>query len=178
MRAAQASHVCASVVARAAAESFIALKSGARAAEIIERSLEQTWDSELAALYGACADADSDAGATVPRIERAERWLTAHPQDASLLLTLGQLCARQALWGKAQNYLDASIAIEATYPAHLAAARLHENLGNADNAQRHTRAALELASRAWVMESGEITLQGEAKALLVDERVRAAYLGE
>ncbi len=135
----------ATVVARAAAESFIALKSGARAAEIIERSLEQTWDSELAALYGACADADSDAGATVPRIERAERWLTAHPQDASLLLTLGQLCARQALWGKAQNYLDASIAIEATYPAHLAAARLHENLGNADNAQRHTRAALELA---------------------------------
>ena len=40
------------------------------------------------------------------------------------------------------------------------------------------RAALELASRAWVMESGEITLQGEAKALLGDERVRAAYLGE
>ena len=39
------------------------------------------------------------------------------------------------------------------------------------------RAALELASRAWVMESGEITLQGEAKALLGDERVRAAYLG-
>ena len=44
--------------------------------------------------------------------------------------------------------------------------------------EQNARAALELASRAWVMESGEITLQGEAKALLVDERVRAAYLGE
>lgn len=133
------------VVARAAAEGFIALKSGARAAEIIERSLEQTWDSELAALYGECADADSAVGDIVPRIERAERWLTAHAQDASLLLTLGRLCARQELWGKAQNYLDASIAIEATYPAHLAAARLHEKLGHLENVQRHTRAALDLA---------------------------------
>jgi HemY protein len=62
-----------------------------------------------------------------------------------LLLTLGRLCARQELWGKAQNYMDASIALDATYPAHLAAARLHETLGNADIAQRHTKAALDLA---------------------------------
>ena len=133
------------VVARAAAEGFIALKSGARAAEIIERGLERTWDSELAALYGECNDADSDAAGIVSRIERAERWLADHPQDASLLLTLGRLCAREGLWGKAQNYFDASIAIDATYPAHLAAARLHEKLGNAEIAQRHTKAALELA---------------------------------
>jgi branched-chain amino acid transport system ATP-binding protein len=29
-----------------------------------------------------------------------------------------------------------------------------------------------------VMESGEITMSGEAKALLSDPKVRAAYLGE
>ena len=127
------------VVARAAAQGYVDLKSGERAADIIERSLELAWDSELAALY---ADAGGD---TVRQIERAERWLAAHPQDASLLLTLGQLCARQELWGKAQNYMDASIALDATYPAHLAAARLHEQLGNADIAQRHTKAALDLA---------------------------------
>jgi HemY protein len=61
------------------------------------------------------------------------------------LLTLGRLCAVQGLWGKAQNYVDASIAVEATYPAHLAAVQLQEKLGNAEAAQRHTRAALELA---------------------------------
>ena len=47
-------------------------------------------------------------------IERAESWLKQHPDDAALLLTLGRLCAQQELWGKAQSYLDASIAVEPT----------------------------------------------------------------
>lgn len=38
--------------------------------------------------------------------------------------------------------------------------------------------ALEIAHRAYVMESGEITLSGPAANLAADPRVRAAYLGE
>jgi branched-chain amino acid transport system ATP-binding protein len=38
--------------------------------------------------------------------------------------------------------------------------------------------ALQAASRAYVMESGSITLSGEAKSLLHDQRIREAYLGE
>ena len=38
--------------------------------------------------------------------------------------------------------------------------------------------ALELAHRGYVMESGEISLAGEAKRLLENPRVREAYLGE
>jgi branched-chain amino acid transport system ATP-binding protein len=38
--------------------------------------------------------------------------------------------------------------------------------------------ALEAAHRAYVMESGAITLSGEAKSLLHDARIREAYLGE
>jgi branched-chain amino acid transport system ATP-binding protein len=44
--------------------------------------------------------------------------------------------------------------------------------------EQNARAALALAARAYVMESGTITLSGEARALLVDPRVREAYLGE
>jgi branched-chain amino acid transport system ATP-binding protein len=44
--------------------------------------------------------------------------------------------------------------------------------------EQNARSALALAHRAYVMESGEITLSGEARALLVDPRVREAYLGE
>ncbi len=127
-------------VARAAAEGFIALKAGPSAAQLIERSLERDWDSELAGLYADCAGGDASA-----HIQRAERWLQGHPGDAALLLTLGRLCMLQGLWGKAQNYVDASLAVEASHDAHLAAAQLHEKLGNADAAQRHTRAALDLA---------------------------------
>jgi len=38
--------------------------------------------------------------------------------------------------------------------------------------------ALQAAHRAYVMESGEITLSGDSKKLLADPKVREAYLGE
>jgi branched-chain amino acid transport system ATP-binding protein len=44
--------------------------------------------------------------------------------------------------------------------------------------EQNARLALEAASRGYVMESGAITLAGQAQALLDDPRVREAYLGE
>ena len=44
--------------------------------------------------------------------------------------------------------------------------------------EQNAKAALELAHRAYVMESGRITLSGDARELMVDPRVRGAYLGE
>ncbi|MCC6195571.1 MAG: ABC transporter ATP-binding protein [Burkholderiales bacterium] len=43
--------------------------------------------------------------------------------------------------------------------------------------EQNAKLALEVSGRGYVMESGEITLAGEAKALLHDPKVRAAYLG-
>jgi branched-chain amino acid transport system ATP-binding protein len=44
--------------------------------------------------------------------------------------------------------------------------------------EQNAKLALEVSHRGYVMESGEITLAGDAKKLLVDPAVRAAYLGE
>lgn len=44
--------------------------------------------------------------------------------------------------------------------------------------EQNARLALEAAHRAYVMESGVITMVGEASELLHDPKVRAAYLGE
>lgn len=44
--------------------------------------------------------------------------------------------------------------------------------------EQNARLALQAAHRGYVMDSGLITLQGEAKALLDDPKVKAAYLGE
>ena len=44
--------------------------------------------------------------------------------------------------------------------------------------EQNAKLALEVSSRGYVMESGEITLQGDAKRLLSDPKVREAYLGE
>ena len=44
--------------------------------------------------------------------------------------------------------------------------------------EQNASRALALANRGYVMDSGEVTMTGEAKALLADPKVRAAYLGE
>ena len=128
-------------IALEAAQCYIGAGRPAQAQTVIEQSLEAGWASELVALY------PDTGGDHVKQIERAESWLVRHPKDAALLLTLGRLCARQALWGKAQSYLEAAISVEPSFAAHLELARLHEKLGNADAAARHYRQSLELALR-------------------------------
>jgi branched-chain amino acid transport system ATP-binding protein len=44
--------------------------------------------------------------------------------------------------------------------------------------EQNASRALGLANRGYVMDSGEITMSGDAKVLLDDPKVRAAYLGE
>jgi len=44
--------------------------------------------------------------------------------------------------------------------------------------EQNARLALEIANRGYVMESGAITLAGAARELLVNPKVREAYLGE
>ncbi|HEY0955861.1 MAG TPA: ABC transporter ATP-binding protein [Roseateles sp.] len=44
--------------------------------------------------------------------------------------------------------------------------------------EQNASRALQLANRGYVMESGEVTMEGEGSALLNDPKVRAAYLGE
>jgi HemY protein len=127
-------------VASAAARCFIALEGCVQAHRVIEEALESSWDSDLVALYAECDGRDA-----LRRIERAESWLKSYPRDAVLLLALGRLCSTQELWGKAQSYLEASIAVEPTYSAHLALAGLHERLGNTEAAQVHQRESFTLA---------------------------------
>ena len=44
--------------------------------------------------------------------------------------------------------------------------------------EQNANIALQLADYAYVLETGSITIEGEAKDLLTDDRVRKAYLGE
>jgi branched-chain amino acid transport system ATP-binding protein len=44
--------------------------------------------------------------------------------------------------------------------------------------EQNARMALAIAHRAYILETGQVTLEGEAAQLLNDPRVRSAYLGE
>ena len=133
-------------VAAAVARRAAALGDAALGREFIERSLGAEWNAALVALYGdidklETAKRQAEARA---RIERAERWLREHAEDALLLATLGRLCMAAELWGKAQNYLEASLSFGPSRAAHQELARLAEREGRAAEAQKHFRQAGEL----------------------------------
>lgn len=128
-------------IAAAVARALNQLGCGSDAADVIEQALDRgPWDSSLARLYGDCRG-DS----TLVQIERAEKWLRNQARDASLLLALGKLCMRQGLWGKAQSYLEASVALAPSLEAHMTLANLMERLGKSAEAARHIRRSAELA---------------------------------
>lgn len=123
-------------LAQQAARTLVSLGGCAEAATLIEDFLDERWDSSVLGLY-----ADCEGGDTLARIAHAEKWLAAHPRDEQLLFALGRLCRQQKLWGKAQSYLEASLAIRASRGAHIELAQLLEHLERGDDANRHYRAA-------------------------------------
>jgi len=130
-------------VVQAAARAFLAQGADREAGDLIERALERHWDPRLVQWYAECRLPDA-----TRQLDIAERWLTAHSDDASLLAALGRLCERQKLWGKAQTYLEASLALDHHWRTHVALGELFASLGRTDEANAHLAAALRLALEA------------------------------
>jgi HemY protein len=127
-------------VAAAGARGFLAIGADREAADVIARSLEKHWDPDLVELYAECRPADA-----TRQLEQAEGWLAAHSEDPVLLHALGVLCERQQLWGKAQTYLEASLALENTWRTQVALGELLARLGRNEEATPHLAAALKQA---------------------------------
>lgn len=126
-------------VARAAARAFMQRGGHDAALDVLEAALRNEWHDELVALYG-----EARGSSPTRQIEQAEKWLHAQPRDAQLLLTLAQLCSVQQLWGKAQSYLEASLAIAASAEGHIRMAELKTQSGQPGEACRHYQKALAL----------------------------------
>jgi HemY protein len=63
-------------------------------------------------------------------------------------MSLADLCAHEQLWGKAQSYAEASIAVAPNVDGHLALAAFKEQSGQPGEACAHLRKALELCHGA------------------------------
>lgn len=102
----------------------------------VESALRREWSPLLIETYGMLAGDDLEA-----RLRRAEGWLDAHPNDAALLLTLGRMCVRLKLWGKAKQYLQRSLALAPSVGAWEALGDAFAGQGDAEQAQRCYRNA-------------------------------------
>ncbi len=114
---------------------------GKDAAAAIEHTLGREWRASLIELYGVLALGDD-----MRRLNLAEEWLASRPRDPDLLLSLGRLCLRNELWGKAREYLQASIGSQPGAAAHGELSRLLENLAEPEAAKRHLNQYRQLAA--------------------------------
>lgn len=133
-------------VVLAAARALVALGAESEVQKLIEAVLDSAsndeWQPDLVAIYGRLTGGEQTA-----RIAKAEAWLRKHPEDARLLKALGRMCLRQRLWGKAQSYLEASLAVHDTQDGHLELARLFDQLERPEEANKHYRASAKLELR-------------------------------
>jgi HemY protein len=106
----------------------------------VESALRREWSSPLIATYGSLTGDDGEG-----RLRRAESWLDAHPNDAQLLLTLGRMCVRVKLWGKARQYLERALALDPSSAIWEALGDVYAGEGDNAQAQRCYRNALAMA---------------------------------
>ena len=119
-----------------------ALGQGSKAIPLIQRALKSDWDPALVKRYGLMPSKDLAA-----QINAAEKWLNRHGDDATLLLTLGRLCFKSELWGKACYYLEACIKQTPAPEAYRLLAETLDHIGDPDRATEHRRLGLEMATR-------------------------------
>lgn len=132
-------------------KAFVALRAAAAfnmrglhddARKIVEKALNAEWDERLVRAYRESAASEGEP-ALLAQIEYCEAWIKKRPIDAELALTLGSLCLKQKLWGKAQRYLEQALsdAIEAASvrETHLKLAQLHDALNQNEQAATHYR---------------------------------------
>ncbi|WP_317203394.1 heme biosynthesis HemY N-terminal domain-containing protein [Janthinobacterium sp.] len=109
---------------------------------VAEEALAANWDERVVRAYRAAA-APAGSAALLAQIEHCEHWLRQRPTDAELALTLGALCLKQKLWGKAQRHLEQALSdagdARMVREAHLKLAQLHDALQQPDEAAAHYR---------------------------------------
>ncbi|MCH7816798.1 MAG: hypothetical protein IIC60_09555 [Proteobacteria bacterium] len=108
-------------------ELLLELNAKTEAARAIELALAKKWSDALVLCYG-----EQDFSRHPQQLTQAENWLKSRPTNASLLLSLGRICMRNELWGKAREYYQASIKTAPSAEAYAELSRLLKNLGESE----------------------------------------------
>jgi len=108
---------------------------------LIDAALKKSWDANLVRLYGLLVTDQPS-----KQLAHAEKWLKYYPQQPVLLLTLGRLCVRCQLWGKARGYFEESLHLEASAETHAEYGKLLDQLGDTPSALAHYQEGLELTA--------------------------------
>lgn len=113
------------------AEQLLRLGAPEEAEDVLRKALKDGYDSRLVHLYGRARGRDG-----AHQLKTAEGWLKQNGDDPELLLTLGRLCLQNKLWGKAREYLEASLARQRSAETCAELARLLAQLGEVERSNQ------------------------------------------
>jgi HemY protein len=128
------------VVLKVYIQHLIAAGEMTAAESLLKEALKYHWDADLITLYG-----EVETTHLSSQISYAEGLLKGHEKDPVLLLMLGRLCMRNQLWGKAQQYLEASSHIVPHPVTYQVLGDLYTQLGEQGKAGEYYRRGLSLA---------------------------------
>jgi len=118
------------------ARALINAGQGLRAERLLLQGLEQCWDAGLLAELINLPSQEPSV-----RLARLEGWQQQHPDDPQLLLAIAATCRSLAIWGKARELLERSIALKPSRESRRQLAELLLQLGEYDAALAEFKAA-------------------------------------
>jgi HemY protein len=118
-------------------KALIHLREHAHAREVIEEQLKRQWIDVLCEDYGKLETTDPE-----KQLKFMEKFLLKQAKNPILLATLGTLCKRLKIWGKAKTYYQQSLALNPSVDTYKHLGQLLEQLGESNEALKQYRAAL------------------------------------
>ncbi len=120
---------------------LVRLGEHGHAEQRLREAITHHWDPEWVRLYGELETSHPER-----QLATAEGWLKGHENNPVLLLTLGRLCLRNQLWGKARSYLEASLGSQPLPETYRELGLLLERLGEHEAAAEAFKQGLLLAT--------------------------------
>lgn len=108
-----------------------------RAETELRQQINREWNGDLVLAWGNVEASDLSRQITI-----AEAWLRSHSASPELLLTLGRICRRSELWGKAKDYLERAVAVTSSPQAYGELAIVMEQLGERRKSDEYYQAGL------------------------------------
>ena len=112
-----------------------------KAEQVLRQNLTNNYSDKMVRLYGKLKGRDTN-----KQLKFAEALLNERTNDPDLLLSLGRLALRNELWGKAKEYLEASLSLKKSVDVYNELGQLLASLDDFETSTRYFQEGLALAA--------------------------------
>lgn len=134
------------LVIEAYLRALLTIGNSAEALSLLTKFIKHQWSDRLVALLGYIDNPEA-----AEQILLLEAWVKDRPKNVNLMLTLGRLCLRNKLWGKAREYFESALHFsnntESSAEINAELGRLLEYLGEHEKSLFYYRQAMGLMER-------------------------------